>query len=362
MNQHYVPRVYLKNFSEKRKNEYFIKVYEKETQRKFESNIRKVCGVNNLYTLEEGDSYNPNPLVIEKGYAEFFEPLYNNAYNILIDDRITNITPKQRVLILTAVFQFYFRNTKILNESIEYHIDRINYTYKQNVKNGIGSFEYLGQEFYTLQPLEEQIEKYKKQSKYQFKTGHVQGFYKLIESNIDQAITIYKLVDESKFITSDNPMKNSNLNKLSKNPFQSESQFFLPLNDKYALFLHNNKNLSKLKIHRDNSFNGRASIVNGHMINNCQKFVFGDQEEIRKELWLQDVMKTEYEDNDEKFVQLMRETLRVMQIQKGPMQLIELTTKLIRKYDSTGKLTRQERQEFYNKGCKLMENEWRNKI
>ncbi len=88
MNQHYVPRLYLKNFSEERGNEYFVDVYEKESKRTFNTNIKNICAEKNLYTLDNNTTLHKDLFVFEKIYAEWIEPLYIHAYEILTNDRI----------------------------------------------------------------------------------------------------------------------------------------------------------------------------------------------------------------------------------------------------------------------------------
>lgn len=169
MHQHYVPRVYLKNFGLKKKEEFFVNVYNVNDKTNFTTNIKNICGETDLYTLNPDDEDYKEPLMIENGYAEYFEPLYSKIYDILIDDNKIILTDNERAEILIAVFQFFFRNTKPLYESIEFHKKLITKKFENSRKKGIESFEYLGQTFNTQKSVEEQIDEFKNETKYQFK-------------------------------------------------------------------------------------------------------------------------------------------------------------------------------------------------
>src|ERR1700744_2929328 len=118
MNQHYVPRVYLKNFAERKGNEYFIDVYDKTNEKVFNTNITNICAERHLYTLDDEDKINGDTMAIEKMFAIGFEPMYQRAYDILVNDNISDITNHQREEILSSVLQLYTRNPRILRISI----------------------------------------------------------------------------------------------------------------------------------------------------------------------------------------------------------------------------------------------------
>jgi hypothetical protein len=50
--QHYVPRFYLKNFSKKKKGEFFLNCFDKSDQRQFEENIRKIGSEKYFYDVD----------------------------------------------------------------------------------------------------------------------------------------------------------------------------------------------------------------------------------------------------------------------------------------------------------------------
>lgn len=362
MHQHYVPRTYLKNFGLKRKKEFFVNAYNVKDKSNFTTNIKNICGETDLYTLNSDDKDYKEPLIIENGYAKYFEPLYTKVYDLLIDDSKTILTDQERAEILVAIFQFYFRNTKLLNESIEFHKEIIQNKFENSKNKGVESFEYLGQIFNISKSMEEQIETFRKETKYQFKKEHIYGFKELVLRNSWQSINVYKLIDESKFVTCDNPLKNLNLKEKSKNPFQRISQFFLPLNEKYCLFLYNDKTKEYNRIYREEVHNAKAYLVNGKMIGNAQRFVIGNQKSINDTIAFEEIIKTEYENNIHKFMQLIKQTYVVLKQQNATKEHLEVFKKYINLYDKQGNLTESQKKQFLMEAQIQQKKHWINKL
>ncbi len=342
MIQHYVPQVYLKNFSIKRKKNYYIDVYDKTNDKCFNTNIANICGELHLYTLTVGN----DPLFVENLYSRIFEPLYEEVYNNLINDKIINISNKARERILGAVFQLYFRNAKILNDALDVHTSNIqkNFNQIESIKNK--GFTYFRKEFYTNKDLSTQIEEFKENLRESFKIGHMHGFYNLIKTNDNQIISVQKVVDDSKFVTSDNPLKSFNADGSPTNPFLSVSQFLLPLNEKYCLYLYNDKTKNKNKIYRDNVFNGKTFLANGYMIDSSTRFVFGDYRQIQNLLHFKEVVNNDFENNDEKYIQFLKSLLSFLQNEKESSDIINIIESFISLYDKNGHLTNEERTSF----------------
>lgn len=359
MIQHYVPRVYLKNFAIKRKKGYFVDVYDKTDERRFKTNIKNICGELHLYTLDK--SKHKDPLIIENIYSRLFEPLYAEVYRVLINDKLVQINPLIRDRILGAVFQLYFRNSKILLEAIEFHTSNIRRIYQQTKKANQGAFKYFDCEFYILKDLELQVKEFEDHLRETFKLEHAKGFYNLMKKNDSHIICIYKVIDDSKFITCDNPLKCFNVDGSKNNPFLRVSQFFLPLNEKYCLYLYNDRTKNPHIIYRENVVNGKTSLVNGYMIDNSIRFVIGDYKEIERINQLNEIMNSEYETNDEKFIQLIKDIVVIMKIEKQSEEHLKIFYDIIELYEKNGKLTKADRQLFYRKAmAKVREIQMKN--
>ena len=80
INQHYVPQTYLKNFSEKKKENFYVWTFDSRTNKCFQTNIENVAVERHFYTIEKlQDKY-----VWEKFYAEIVEPLMNSTLSNMI--------------------------------------------------------------------------------------------------------------------------------------------------------------------------------------------------------------------------------------------------------------------------------------
>lgn len=359
MNQHYVPRVYLKNFAIKKKKEYFVDVYDKTDDRTFNTNIKNICGELDLYTLDT--SLHNDPYMIENMYAKVFEPVYGVIYDFLINDKIVKISPLIRDRILGAVFQLYFRNAKILTEGINFHLSQVREHFILSKKANQGAFTYFNYEFYILKNLDIQLKEFELHLRESFKLEHAKGFLNLMIKNDSQIISVYKVIDESKFITCDNPLMTLNVDGSPKNPFLKVSQFFLPLNETYCLYLGNNKSKNPNVIYREDVANGTTSLVNGYMIENSIRFIIGDFKQIDYLNQFNSLIETEYETNDEKFIELVRSILRILKIEKQDQEHTDLYLAIINLYEKNGKLSKLERKEFYLKAMtKIQELQLKN--
>lgn len=121
MNQHFVPRVYLKNFATKKREEYFIDVFDKIENRYFKANIKKLCAETDLYTLEKSETANKDILAVENLYANHIEPLYPRIYDILVNDEMFSVTDAERREIVLGVLHFHMRNPRVLKRAIAHH-------------------------------------------------------------------------------------------------------------------------------------------------------------------------------------------------------------------------------------------------
>lgn len=121
MNQHYVPRVYLKNFATQKGKGFFVDVYDQKQDRYFNTNINRICSEIDFYTLDETSPHGPDKLVVEMIYAQAFEPLYAKTYRLLSDNAVFHITRQQRVEMIIGLFQLYMRNPKWIIQSMRFH-------------------------------------------------------------------------------------------------------------------------------------------------------------------------------------------------------------------------------------------------
>ena len=106
--QHFVPRTYLKNFGYKKKDDFYVNVLPKNQSigNIFESNIKKICAENHLYTLS-GEIKSRQ--LLENIYSNVFENEYAELFDILTNDNIFEITLEKKISVISAIITMFYR-------------------------------------------------------------------------------------------------------------------------------------------------------------------------------------------------------------------------------------------------------------
>lgn len=239
--QHYVPRTYLKHFSEERTGEYFIKalpIAGCNEENIVEMNVSNVCLQKGLYTMP-GDTAEKR-MLIEKFYSDNYEVHYNSIYEMLIDSNKKTLSDEERELIISTVVTMFYRTTKWVSE----HNDFINRILEQ----AFYMCQQTGQDYYLLGEQKisikgKTLEQLQKAHKYENRPAQIltqlQVALRLVKlRSIRDGIYISKLVDDNcEFITSDNPVVYSNIQNEESAPFDPNNILKLPLDNKHMLFL-----------------------------------------------------------------------------------------------------------------------------
>lgn len=240
---HYVPKTYMRNFSiekEDKKGLFFINRLSKEATTEDaikELSTTQVCMENNIYTLK-GDT-KVERMFIENFYNDNYEKHYSSIYNILTNSDRRDITPAERRLIISTVISMLFRTQKMPTAHSGF-IDRVLAGVFQMAQES-------GKDFYMMdgkrvsiagKTLEDHQKEIKKESKPEIAIIQLQVALRLIELRIKRdAIMVIKLVDESEFITSDNPVIYRNPEERTIAPFDIDNILTLPLDTKHQLKL-----------------------------------------------------------------------------------------------------------------------------
>jgi hypothetical protein len=265
--QHFIPRSYLNNFSYEKDNTPFVQVKIKNNEDIKEISTSNICVKKNIYSLPTSNEKIKYSL--EHFYADNIDSKFPNISNILKDRNIEVLDNQTKIEIISVALSLYFRTPKFLN----YHnstIEKIvrHYTDKEIKPTKIN---YLGREiFIQKDEVETLIEEEKQKNKLYFLKEHLFLYQELVKSKINDTINVYHIVDESEFITSDNPVlirgfvdptdPNYSFEEYSQktvNPFDQTNTIHLPIDNKTMLsILPNDKNesignifrLDKLKI------------------------------------------------------------------------------------------------------------------
>lgn len=282
--QHYVPETYLKKFGlERKENEFQVFALNKNSLKNpFPVNTSKICVQTNLYTLE-GYSEKERQL-IENFYNTEIEQKYNEIYELLIDDKIREITVAQKELIISTAITLLYRVTKWLTS----HNDFI----KRVFEKGIQLAEQVGKDYFLFEgekinfqgrKLDEIVKEYAKKEKEENIITQLEVALKLIELRKSDTISVIKLDDENlSFVTSDNPIVLYNFKSRFFAPFNPENIISMPLNSKYKLTIYPSDGLAEPGyisriFHKETLAYTEMMTNNFEQFNNAEKFIIGDE-------------------------------------------------------------------------------------
>lgn len=346
MNQHYVPRLYLKNFSKKKGKEYFVDVYEKGTKRIFNTNIKNICAEKDIYTLDKNSNFHSDAFVFEKIYAEWIEPLYQKAYDILTNDKIFIISTTERIEVLTGILQLYYRNPHILADTLESLCLDIKNQFSNRGKEDIG-FTYLSEYFsYNDWNQESVIQYFIKELTNEYKEKHLLETQKIIDFHKNSIFEVSKIIDEGSFITSDNPLSIEDIVNPSRNPLVKSKEFTIPLNHKYALKIFHDNSKELNKIYRIGIPNGNAAYINSTIDDQCIRFLVGEEKSFTQYFHMLNFL---HETSVELQIDALRQILSKFPETPDTAESNQILKSYIEQYDREGTLTEKEQFEMHLK-------------
>ena len=196
--QHFIPQSYLKNFSEKREDKFFVegKLRGEDAPKPKPISIKDICVDKNLYTMplvEGEDKYK-----LEKFYATNVDAVYPEVHGILTDPNTTTLTKKQREKIIMTTMSLFFRTPKFLNSkqrtlnlvfdhAISNHLDD-----NGNVKFKHGN---IVLDFH-ISKAEETRQDLKIKNKLQFLSEHIKNWHEFIQYKINCGLQVFKIIDD----------------------------------------------------------------------------------------------------------------------------------------------------------------------
>jgi hypothetical protein len=278
MNQHYVPRSYLKNFATKIGKEFFIDVFDKIENKYFKVNIKKICSETNFYTLSDDSTIAKDVLAIERVYGEHIEPMYSRAYSILTDDSVFDITDNQRIEITLGVLHFRMRNPKILKNALIHHETNITRLYKESRDLGAKGLTYDNEDFSFREYSLEQIISFHSQKVVRlFKERHIAATAQIGNMHEFAKLEVNIAQDDSSFIASDNPLATEDYVTKLENPLSRSSEFTFPLDNKHMLRILHDNTIKPYSIKRQVIPNGSVHILNSIIYKQSSRFLFGSR-------------------------------------------------------------------------------------
>jgi hypothetical protein len=239
--QHFVPRTYLKHFSEKSGEKYFIHALPSkatETDKIFHSNITNVAFEKHLYTLP-GQTIEQQ-MAVEKLYSEELEVHYDSIYEILTDPNKIEITSKERELIISTVVTMYYRTAKWVNTSRDLMARAFESAYHLCEQTRVDYFNFEGEKISIAgKTLQEFTREFNKERQPGMILIQLETAFKLIALRVlNDSICVNKIEGENlEFVTSDNPVvaNNDTLERFA--PFDPTNILELPIDSKHKLIL-----------------------------------------------------------------------------------------------------------------------------
>lgn len=345
MKQHFVPRIYLKHFSERIQDDYFVDVFDKNLERHFNTNIKMICAEKDLYTLKKDNKVAKDILAIEKMYSNFIEPIYLKSYNILINDTITRITHEQRSEIIIGIFQLYMRNPKLLRKSILHHKSELNNKIaiaKSENKKGITFFE---EDFSFKEYTENDILKFVTEHlTNSFKEHHIIATQKICEYHENIKIEVSKIIDDAEFITSDNPLATEDFVTKDDNPFLHSKEFLIPLNKKYALRLFHETSKELNVIHRKSIHNGTAELFNDNINKETSRFLIGTKKAFEQHF---EIAKILNDTSIERKMAMIKDVLEKAEVTPENSEMWKVMKIYLDKFEREGTLSKPDEYNFY---------------
>lgn len=347
MNQHYVPRVYLKFFAKKVKKEYFVDVYEKNNERYFLTNIKNICAEKHFYTLDKNQTVANDVFAIENIYGTLLEPIYKKAYDILVNPNITKITHEQHNEILIGILQMYMRNPKILNNVIKNHTFQIKKDCEEAKSKNQKGITYLKEDYSFREFSENEIinivvEKATKE----YKERHIIGTKEICEFHINAKYEVSEIIDHGEFLTSDNPLVFEDMITKDEHPLLKSKEFLIPLNKKFALRVYHDNTKKINFIYREKIPHGNANIINDNIFNNSSKFVIGSKNAFNDYFKMQKYLN---DTSIELKMDAIKQVLANGEHNEENKELGEIMKFYLDKYEKEGGLSKIEKYNFYMK-------------
>ncbi|HWW37729.1 DUF4238 domain-containing protein [Pedobacter sp.] len=362
MNQHFVPRVYLRNFANRRGDEYFVDVFDTKLSRYFNANIKKVCSETDFYTLEEGNRVARDLFAIEKIYGNGIEPLYKKSYDILTNPNIRFISELQRAEIIMGLFQFYIRNPRLLNRSLAHHKAQILKLCREANSSFKKGITYLDIDFsfreYTTEGIMDYFEKLITKT---FKEQHISRIDEIGSFHIDVKFEVAMIrEDDSEFITSDNPLALQDLISNDENPLERSKEFIISLNKKTAIRLYHDNSKRRDEVRRHWIPNLSVTMHNNTVREQASRFLITNRE--TNERNQQQTDKFLNDTSAEAKINMIRQVLAIFPETNENRDSHAVLIEYLKKYEQNGTLTDQEQHEMILKTREIQNKFLRRRI
>jgi len=345
MVQHYVPRVYLKNFATKRGKDFYVYVHEKNVSRTFECNIKGICAEKDYYTIDDVSKDLLDKFIIEKVYSNGIEPMYERSFKLLTNDKVFDLTDLQRIEILISMFQLFLRNPRMLEYIISVHVSEVENLYRLQVNEGHKGLTYMHEDFsfreFTINDI---IAFVTKKATDKYKKDHLGGISQIGQYHEFAKFEVSKIKGKSEFFTSDHPFTANDLIDSNRNPFTKSMEFNISLSPLYSLRIFHDNTVPLNTIVRPILPSGNVGSMNSMVYEQATKFVVGSVPAFENFFEISKFL----ENTDlEPRIDIVRQILEKFTPNRDTAKSMNVMRSYLDKYDKQGTLTLQEQYEMH---------------
>lgn len=276
----FLPRTYLKNFGIMQDNDFYVYALQKDQdiEKMEEKRISDCCAINHKAPDPKSKKSTQK---LEDIYTEIFENHYESLFSILINDDVTELSDEMKKCAVSAVISIFGR-TRSWKDLI--HLDtptkkdfRLNKVFRID-----HYFDSQGMRVdIRNKTLEELQISDKNITRIPLVVTQLKSALHLIEARQFDFINIYKIADDSEFITSDNPVVAININKVKSSTFDIDNAYYMPISRKYLLAVFpKEKNPSHNKIIRILINKEWVESFNNMQVFNRNQYIIGSKEAI----------------------------------------------------------------------------------
>lgn len=319
--QHFIPRSYLKNFAEQKKDKRFVEAFDIKSKTKLYLSTKDICVKSHLYTLPKtakGDAF-----ALENYYAQHVDEVYPEVYQLLIDKSKTSISKNQKHKILNTILSLYFRTPKFLNTQNSLSdslIDRameLTPEEKQEI-----SIDFNGTQLKFKREEVDDIKRTLREKNHQiFLLTHFDIWHQFVSYKYKCGISIFEVDRDIDLITSDNPVNIHSVVQNKFNLFDPTNVIQVPIDRRHFLLVFPNTEEDQTsKIHRGIRDKYFALTSNLQTETSAEDWVLGFPGTVEKH-FVDQKKYTENNDENSKVVEnfkqkakLMRELLSVAKI------------------------------------------------
>ncbi len=282
--QHFVPRTYLKHFSEPRKNEYFVCAKKcDDIKNSFMVNIKNVCLRKHLYTLDFPNVNEEDMMLLENFYCEHLESDYNKVFELLTNDNVRIVSPEQKTKIIETIISMYYRVAKWLGKSKEHQRDLIRELI--STSRSLQRPEITlptGKTFNLKESSEVEIlAELEPGRRLNFILNQLEAVNVAASQFSNYNISVHKTFGDHEYLTSDVPIVLNNGKPELAEYLDESCHIMLSLSPKYCLILMPDIGNNELTINRvdmsETASLMNCIIINDHQFRNSENFVLGSK-------------------------------------------------------------------------------------